>query len=766
MAHNIRGANRLMAEGPDEVWAFLEEVIKDKTVLLNRAPTLHRLGVQAFRPHLIEGSAIRLHPLSCRAFNADFDGDQMAVHVPLTVEAQHEAQTIMLSSNNLLKPATGDPITEPRQDMVLGCFWMTRIKEGAKGEGKQFGAKNEAVLAYQNGLVEINAKIKVLKHKEDRKEGEDRFIETSVGRIIFNTAIPNDFGFINKEISSKILGALIADLIETHDFEKMKVVLDRVKTLGYEYATKSGISWGYADLIVPKEKEEIVEQAKKEVENIYDQYQNGFLTDDERYDRVIEVWLKAKNDIVKKVPDILEKHGSVYSIIASGARGSWSQPGQMAGMRGLMANPLGKIIELPVISNFKEGLTVLEYFISTHGARKGTADTALRTASAGYLTRRLVDVSQDVVVRDDDCKTKEGITTHKSDAKELNQSFVAKIFGRVALEDIKDGKNVLVEGGKIITKADAHKIDLANIEEVKLRSPITCQSLVGVCKKCYGFDLGYNKEVKFGAAVGIVAAQAIGEPGTQLTMRTFHTGGVAGGADITQGLPRVQELFEVRTPKGKATVSEVTGKVLEIEEKEKVKLVRIETNDNKKAEVVEYKVPPMMTILVKRGDLVVPGQQLCEGHMDLMELFKTAGFSALIRYIIKEIQKVYVSGGESINDKHIEVIIRQMLARIKIIESGDTEFAIGDVIERGIYEAANLEMKKLGKEPAKGGTLLLGITKVALTTSSFLSAASFQETAKVLINASLFGKEDKLKGLKENVIIGKLIPAGTGYVPN
>lgn len=763
LAHNIRGANRLIAEGPDEVWAFLEEVIKDKTVLLNRAPTLHRLGVQAFRPHLIEGSAIRLHPLTCRAFNADFDGDQMAVHVPLTVEAQHEAKTIMLSSNNLLKPATGEPITDPDKDVVLGCFWMTKMKDGAKGEDKVFGSKNEAVLAHQSGLIEINARIKVLKHKEDRKEGEDKFIETTVGRIIFNSAIPNDFGFINKEMTKKTLKALIADLIETHSFERMRPVLDRVKSLGYDYATKSGISWGFADLIVPKEKEEMINVAKKEVEEVHDQYQNGFLTDEERYDRVIEIWLRTKNEIIKKVPEALDKNGSVYSIISSGARGSWAQATQMAGMRGLMANPTGKTIELPVISNFKEGLTVLEYFISTHGARKGTADTALRTASAGYLTRRLVDVSQDVVIREEDCKTKEGITTYKSDAKEINQSFVAKVFGRVAAVDIKDGKTVYAKAGEIITKQMAQKIDEAGIMEIELRSPITCQSLVGICKKCYGFDLGYNKEVKFGAAVGIVAAQAIGEPGTQLTMRTFHTGGVAGGGDITQGLPRVQELFEVRSPKGKAAISEVSGKVIEIEDKEKAKIIRIETNDNKKSEIVDYKIPPMTALWVKEGELVAPGQQLCEGHLDLLELFKSAGFSALIRYIVKEIQKVYVSEGESINDKHVEVIIRQMLSRIKITESGGTEFAIGDVVERGIYEAANLEMKKQGKEPAKGGTLLLGITKVALTTDSFLSAASFQETAKVLINASLSGKEDKLRGLKENVIIGKLIPAGTGF---
>ncbi|KKQ43275.1 MAG: DNA-directed RNA polymerase [Parcubacteria group bacterium GW2011_GWE2_37_8] len=767
LAHNIRGANRLIAEGPEEIWAFLEEVIQDKTVLLNRAPTLHRLGVQAFRPILIEGSAIRLHPLTCRAFNADFDGDQMAVHVPLTIEAQHEAKTIMLSANNLLKPATGEPITDPDKDIVLGCFWMTVIKKGAIGEGKIFGSKNEAVLAYQNGIIEINAEIKVLKHLEDRKnqKGEDRYIKTSVGRIIFNTAIPNDFGFINKEMNKKSLKALMADLIETHDFAKMKDVLDRVKSLGYEYATKSGLSWGYADLVVPKEKEEIIKTANKEVETIYDQYQNGFLTDEERYDRVIEIWHKAKNDIAHKVREIMEKeNNSVYTIISSGARGSWAQPVQLAGMRGLMASPSGRTIELPVISNFKEGLTVLEYFISTHGARKGSADTALRTASAGYLTRRLVDVSQDVVIREEDCKSKEGITAYRADAKEINQAFAVKLFGRHTLNDIKDGKSILVKAGEIITKADSLKIDNSGVDEVQLRSPITCQSLTGICKKCYGFDLGYNKEVKSGSAVGIVAAQAIGEPGTQLTMRTFHTGGVAGGGDITQGLPRVQELFEARTPKGKAAISEVAGKVIDIEEKEKVKLIRIETTDTKKAEIVEYKVPPMMALWVKKGELVAPGQQLCEGHLDLLELFKTAGFSALVRYIIREIQKVYVSEGEAINDKHVEIIIRQMLSRIKVTESGSTEFSIGDVVERGIFEATNLEMKKHGKEQAKGGTLLLGITKVALTTDSFLSAASFQETAKVLINAALFGKEDKLRGLKENVIIGKLIPAGTGFL--
>ena len=549
LAHNIRGANRLIAEGPDEVWAFLEEVISNKTVLLNRAPTLHRLGVQAFKPILIEGNAIRLHPLTCRAFNADFDGDQMAVHVPLTEEAQEEARTIMLSANNLLKPATGEPITDPDKDIVLGCFWMTVIKKGVKGEGKVFGSKNEAVLAYQNGITEINAEIKVLKHFEDRKDqqGEDRYIKTSVGRIIFNSAIPNDFGFINKEMNKKALKILMADLIETHDFVKMKDVFDRVKSLGYEYATKSGLSWSYSDLVVPKEKEGIINETNKEVETIYEQYQNGLLTDEERYDRVIEVWHKAKNEISHKVREVMEKeNNSVYTIISSGARGSWAQPVQMAGMRGLMASPSGRTIELPVISNFKEGLTVLEYFISTHGARKGSADTALRTAQAGYLTRRLVDVSQDVVIREEDCKAKEGIMAYRADAKAINQSFSAKIFGRVSLHDIKDSSGaVLVKANDIITKANALKVDESDVEEVEVRSPITCQVLTGMCRKCYGFDLGYNKEVKLGAAVGIVAAQAIGEPGTQLTMRTFHTGGVAGGGDITQGLPRVQEPFEV-----------------------------------------------------------------------------------------------------------------------------------------------------------------------------------------------------------------------------
>jgi DNA-directed RNA polymerase subunit beta' len=788
LAYNIRGAGRLIEEGPDEVWAILEDVIQDKHILLNRAPTLHRLGIQAFRPVLIEGMAIRLHPLVCAAFNADFDGDQMAVHLPLTKAAQKEAAEIMVASKNLLKPATGEPITNPTQDIVLGSYFLTAAKEGVKGEGKIFASKNEAVLAFDLNIIDINAKIKVLPKLEEKDNlGGEEYIETTAGRIIFSRALPNDFGFVNEELNKSSLEKLTGVIIERYGKDAAKI-LDTIKDLGFKYATKSGVSWGMEDLIVPGEKSSILEKSETEVEKIQDQYQMGLLTNNERYGRVVEVWSKTKQDIGKLVPFSLKKYGPIDTILSSKARGSAAQLVQMSGMKGPVVNPAGGIIELPIKKSYKEGLEVLEYFISTHGARKGTADTALRTASAGYLTRRLVDVSQDVVVREIDCGDDRGIVMLRADSDALGQNFATRIFGRMTLETIKDNNGkVIIKKGEFVEKESADKINKEGVEYVKTRSPMLCRSESGVCQKCYGYDLGNNRLVSMGTPVGIVAAQAIGEPGTQLTMRTFHIGGVAGGGDITQGLPRVEEVFEARPPKGKAVLVEASGKIIDIEKDSKNYIVKVEVDDDsfvikkkktkkekeqeekdrkegkKENRIMEYQVPLLSALWVSNGDKVIPGNQLCEGHLDIKDLFKVAGIRQAERYVISEIQKIYSAEGASISDKHIEIIVKQMFSRVKIKESGDTNLIAGDIVEKNIFRKENKKAKEKGKAPATGAQLLLGVTRVSLSTESFLSAASFQETSKVLINASIAGKEDKLKGLKENVIIGKLIPAGTGF---
>ena len=782
MAHNIRGAGHLIEEASDAVWEILEDVIKDKHVLLNRAPTLHRLGIQAFKPILIEGMAIRIHPMVCSAFNADFDGDQMAVHVPITDEAQKEARELMLSSKNLLKPATGEPITNPTQDIVLGCYFLTSLQDDAKGSGKIFSSKNEAILAYDFGHIAINASVKVLLKPEDREDKGEPYIETSAGRIIFNWALGEpDLKFVNRELNKKDLEVLVADIIDQFGVEATVRVLDIMKKLGFEYASRSGISWGMSDLNVVSQKPLIIAQSEKEVVAVAEQYQNGLLTDEERYHKVIEIWTKAKAEVGRHVPGSLKKYGSVYSILRSKARGTEGQLVQMAGMKGPVVNPSGEIIELPIKKSYKEGLGILEYFISTHGARKGTADTALRTASAGYLTRKLVDVAKDVIVKDEDCKDTKGGVMLKADSKAIGQNFAQRIFGRSTLEDIVVGKEVLVAAGDVITKKDAKRIDEAGIEQVRVRSVLACKSDGGVCQKCYGYDLGTNQLVRFGSPVGIVAAQAIGEPGTQLTMRTFHVGGVAGGGDITQGLPRVEEIFEMRTPKGKAIISEVDGKVIDIESDGKFKNVRVEVSDadfeaeaeagkkhkvekSKEKQFVEYAIPAFTALWVAKGDKVEKGMQLCEGHLDMGEILKVSGIKAVERYIISEVQKIYTSEGAYISDKHIEVIVRKMFSRVKIKEPGDTNLIMGDIIEKETFKQANKALAESG-EKATASQILLGITRIALTTESFLSAASFQETTRVLINASIIGKYDKLKGLKENVIIGKLIPAGTGYRP-
>ncbi|RLC35035.1 MAG: DNA-directed RNA polymerase subunit beta' [Candidatus Nealsonbacteria bacterium] len=758
LAFNVRGASRLVEDGPPEVWAILEEIVKGKLVLLNRAPTLHRLGIQAFQPVLVEGESIKIHPLVCKAFNADFDGDQMAVHVLLSDEAQKEAREIMVSSLNLLKPATGGPIVNPVRDIVLGCHWITKMAPGAQGEGKIFGSKNEAILAVDTDVVDLRARIKV-------KIGND-LIETSTGRILFNNTLPRDYPFQNEEMNSKRLEKLTADLIKKYDKETMEETLDKIKNLGFEYSTISGITWGMDDLVIPEAKKKLIADSQKIIETIDNHYKKGLLSKEEKVAKAIETWQKTKAEVEKEVHATLPPLGPVKAIIESGARGTWSQVVQMMGMKGLVTNPVGEILELPVKSSFKEGFDVLEYFISTHGARKGTADTALRTSAAGYLTRRLVDVGHDSVVTENDCKDKEGIIVSKEDADRLGQNFLYKIVGRVSAEN-----NKVVKKGEIIDEEKAAAIMAAGINKVRVRSPLNCKTPYGICQKCYGWDLGNNQLVRLGEAVGIIAAQAIGEPGTQLTLRTFHTGGVAEGGDITQGLPRVEEIFEARTPSGKAIISQVDGKVKEITHDRKL-IITVEnrkTRGKRKEEIVEYQIPPKKAIWVKKGDSIKKGQQLCEGSLDLKELFRLVEKEEVQRYILNQIQGIYVSQGAVIHDKHLEVIIRQMFSRVRIKEGGATPFNSGEVVELSRVMEENSKLKKLAvrtqekKTPATFQPLLLGISKVALTTDSFLSAASFQETSRVLIKAAIEGRQDKLRGLKENVIIGKLIPAGTGF---
>jgi len=765
LAYNVRGANILISEEREEVWEILEEIIEGKYVLLNRAPTLHRLSIQGFRPILIEGSAIQIHPLVCPAFNADFDGDQMAVFVPLSNQAQKEAKEIMVSTRGILKPATGKPIAVPRQEMILGCYYLTGEKEGALGEERVFVSCLEAKLAYEFNRVDLQAKIKVKNEEYFIKKGIDvkqDYIETTVGRIIFNDILPEDFPYQNKRFNSKEVQKLISDLIEKYPHQKVVEILDNIKNCGFEFATHSATTWGMDDLLVPKEKEEIIKETEKEEEKIRKLYEEGFLSENERKDKIIELWQKVKDEISSKVVETLPKDGSVFSIIDSGARGSWAQPAQMAGMKGLVANPAGETIELPIKKSYQEGLNTLEYFISTHGARKGTVDTALRTSSAGYLTRRLVDVAHEIIIREEDCKDKKGFLFSKKDAQEIDEDLSQKILGRIVLEDVKDKKgNIIVKKGEMIDEKALREIEKKDIESFRFRSPLSCKSSKGVCQKCYGMDLTTRELVKLGEAVGVVAAQAIGEPGTQLTMRTFHTGGVTGVGDITMGLPRVEEIFEVRTPKGEAPIFEEDGKVFKIHRLKNETIVEVKTKDTKKKK--EYKIPAKVELLVKEGGEVFAGQKIIEGRVDIKKLFKAAGKEATQNYILKEIQKIYIEEGVAIHDKHIEIIIRQLFSRLKIIDPGDSDLLKGEIISMARFKEENKKLKKENKKPIKAKPIVLGITKVALSTDSFLSAASFQETSRVLIKASLEGKVDKLEGLKENVIIGKLIPAGTGF---
>ncbi len=758
MAHNIRSANHLIEQEVPEVWEALEFSIQNKLVLLNRAPTLHRLSVQAFTPKLIEGKAIKIPPMPTRAFNADFDGDQMAVHLPLTNEAQKEARELMLSTHGILKPATGDPVAIATKDIVFGCYYMTSFSTGALGEGRVFSSASEALMAYDHGIIDLRANVKVMFEK--RAQG---FQETSAGRILFNRALPSDYPFVNRKLNQTDLRHIEADILEKYGEDRTVEYLDAIKTMGFHYATLSGVSWGMDDLKIPAAKIALVKETEKIIEENQMLYEQGLLTEYERRSKAIELWAVTKTKLEKIVKDQFDETSSIHMMVESKARGNWGTVNQLAGMRGLMVKPDGQVIELPVKSSFKEGLNVLEYFISTHGARKGLVDTALRTASAGYLTRRLVDVAQDIVIQEEDCKDKEGYTVFAADNSITGESLGRRIIGRAILEELKDDKGeVIAKKNSLVDNALCAAIDKIAPKIIKVRSPITCKAVNGMCQLCYGFDLSKNKLVGMGEAVGIVTAQAIGEPGTQLTMRTFHTGGVASVGDITMGLPRVEEIFEVRPPSGKAFVSEVDGKVISTEQKGNQYNIKIMSD---KGEEREYLTLPGTNSLVSAGDLVTAGQQLSDGHIDLKELFGIAkNIPVVARYIVREVQSVYYATGEGINEKHVELIIKQMFSRVRIADAGDTELLPGDVTEKRTVLEANAELKKAGAgKPATYEQLLLGITKVSLSTDSFLSAASFQETARVLIDAAVSAKEDKLRGLKENVIIGRLIPAGTGF---
>jgi DNA-directed RNA polymerase subunit beta' len=829
LVHNIRSANRFIEADNPEVWDILEMIATNAVVLLNRAPTLHRLGIQGFQPVLIEGKAIQIHPMVCSAFNADFDGDQMAVHVPLTEEARQEAKNLMLSTNNLLKPATGQPVARPDKDIAWGCFYMSTLEEPKDGNVKSFGTPRDAVYAYQVGRLPVRERIKT------RLKPGGETIETSVGRIILNDLFPKEVGFRNEPIGTKQLAEITRVTLEIRGFERTARFLDEVKEMGFTFATRSGFSYGMGDLPDVSEKNRLIEEGEKKVLEIEESYKEGLLTKSERYSQIIKLWADVKDRVQRMCKDSLNPLGTIYSMIESGARGSIGQLTNVVGMKGLVANPAGLTIELPVKSSFREGLDVLEYFISSHGTRKGLTDTALKTANAGYLTRRLVDVAQDVVIMEEDCGDDEGVILSAKECEEIGEPLMTRLLGRVVLKDIKDPKTkkAVVKKGALVTEDDIRRLEKMNIDEVQVRSVLTCRMKRGICQKCYGYDLAYNEEVKLGTAVGIIAAQSIGEPGTQLTMRTFHTGGVAGG-DITMGLPRVEELFEARTPKRSAIMSEVAGKAsirsgerriietttgervldtnsggkvvavehaavqedsftkesgdsVEVKDGDKVKVgtVLIAKKDGTEVTsehagvvavsgktvkvvwegptVMEYQVPIGFQVTVADGAEVQPGDALTEGDLDLMALFKNKGKDAVKRYVLREILHIYASQGQKLNAKHVEVIIRQMFSRVYIVDAGDTELLPGEVVDRARFREENDQASAKKRSPSTAEDLFMGITKVSLSTESFLSAASFQETAKVLINAAITGKVDRLEGLKENVIIGRLIPAGTGF---
>jgi len=771
LAYNIRGANRLIDDGSKEVWEILEEVIKGKYVLLNRAPTLHRLGIQAFRPTLIEGNAIQVHPLVCTAFNADFDGDQMAVHVPLSDEAQLEAKEIMASDKNILKPGSGNMVVSvDKLDIVLGCFWVTKIMEKMEGEGKIFESPDAAVLAHSFNNINLRSKIKVLAPETKKYAAfKGGLFETTVGRIIFNTVLPIDYPFINKEIDNKMLGATVDSLMTIYGVNEVPPILDAIKAFGFKYATQSGTTWGINDVVIPEAKKEIIANGKEKADRVTQQFNEGLLTEEERIRKHIEIWQHAKGEVEKAIPAVLDKGGSVYDMVTSGARGSYKQIVQMAGMKGLISSVSGETIEFPILSCSKEGLTPIEYFITTHGSRKGLTDTALNTAKAGYLTRKLFVVAQDVVVSEDDCGTKDSIIIHKQTASGMAIPLSKNIRGRVIAESIKDSNDkVIFEKGHLLSKADSVVVEEAGVTKVAVRSPLSCKTIRGVCAQCYGLDLGKNKLVDLGEAVGTVAAQAIGEPGTQLTMRTFHAGGTASQAgDITAGLPRVEEIFEKRHPKNPAVVASVDGMVTDVKEIGKEKVIRvlpeIEDKGKKKAAEVEYTFPYRRTILVRVGDKVKKGDLLTDGSADIDEVYEFGGEERAKEYVIGEVGKIYELQGETVSRKHIELIVKQMFSRRRVKDAGDTNLTEGMVVDDTYLSEENATAKQEGGLGAKAEKMVMGITETSLSRKSFLSAASFQHTTRVLIGNAVRGAEDNLSGLMENVIIGRLVPAGSGF---
>jgi len=768
-AHNIKSAKKKVEKVDTAVWDVLDEIIKDHTVMLNRAPTLHRLGIQSFEPVLVEGKAIKLHPLVCTAYNADFDGDQMAVHVPLSVEAQSESKFLMMSVNNILAPKDGRPITTPTQDMVLGSYFMTLEIEDSKGQGMIFTDYDELKMAYFNRNVDLHARVKVRRTVGD----ETRLVDSTVGRFIFNEDIPQDLGLVDREkdkfsleidktVTKKYLEEIIYRCFRKHGNSRTAEVLDGIKQKGFRYSTVGAITISVSDITVPEEKKTLIEQAEKQVIEYEKKYRRGLMTDDERYDNVIKVWNQTTEDVTNALMNNLSPLNPIYIMSVSGARGGRNQIKQLAGMRGLMASAIGKTVEVPVKSNFREGLSVLEFFLSATGARKGLTDTALRTADSGYLTRRLVDVSQDVIVREADCGTTDGIEVEDFiDGKEEIERLSERCADRFAADDVVDPETgeIYVRAGDFISEDIALKIQNADIKKVKVRSVLTCKTVHGVCAKCYGTNLATGKPVNVGAAVGIIAAQSIGEPGTQLTMRTFHTGGIAAAADITQGLPRIEELFEARKPKGQAIISEIPGKITLTEKahKREVTVTNYELMESK-----TYLIPYGSKILVVEGDYIEAGDKITDGSINPHDILNIKGMKALESYILMEVQRVYRMQGVDISDKHVEVIIRQMVNKVRIEDSGDTSLLPGSLVSNYEFNQQNETAVNEGKEPATGEVALLGITKSSLATDSFLASASFQETTRVLTDAATKGKVDSLIGLKENVIIGKLIPAGTG----
>jgi DNA-directed RNA polymerase subunit beta' len=756
-AQNIKSAKRMVERARPVVWDVLEEVIAEHPVLLNRAPTLHRLGIQAFEPQLVEGKAIQIHPLVCTAFNADFDGDQMAVHLPLSAEAQAEARILMLSSNNILSPANGRPITSPTQDMVLGLYYLTMVRDGELGEGRAFSSIAEAIMAHDQHSVSLQAKIKI------RLDSSSETIETTIGRALFNEALPADFPYVDIDVTKKQLGGIVDRLAEFYPKVVVAQTLDALKALGFHWATRAGATIGIEDVVTPPRKKEILESYETQADKVQSQYEKGLITDDERRQELIEIWTKATAEVGKEMEENFPRVNPVWMMVFSGARGNMMQIRQIAGMRGLVANPKGEIIPRPIKSNFREGLSVLEYFISTHGARKGLADTALRTADSGYLTRRLCDVAQDVIIREEDCGTDRGLVLQIGVRQESGglvkfDHVETSVFGRTLADDVEVDGKVILPAGTDLGDRNIDELVAAGVDEVKIRSVLTCDSKVGQCAACYGRSLAAGQRVAVGEAVGIIAAQSIGEPGTQLTMRTFHTGGVAGD-DITHGLPRIVELFEARTPKGVAPIAETAG-VVSFREDVKGKKIVVTPDDG--GEEVAYPITRRQKLLVEEGSRVEVGQKMVVGAIDPKQVLRILGPRATQVHLVNEIQSVYRSQGVGIHDKHIEVIVRQMLKRITVLEAGDADLLPGELVERGRFETENRRVVTTGGKAASGRPELMGITKASLATESWLSAASFQETTRVLTDAALSEKSDPLLGLKENVIIGKLIPAGTG----